>query len=587
MQIYRAPIEDMMFQLAAFGYEDVAGLSRFEAFDLETLRMILEQTGALASDVLLACNRAGDEDGVKWDPATGAVKTARGFREAHRALAENGYYGLTADEAHGGGGAPYTLGTLVREILMSANKSLAMAPGLTGGLIEALEAHAAPELQTMYLPKLAAGEWTGTMCLTEPHAGTDLGLLTTRATPNDDGTYALTGTKIWITFGEHDLADNIIHLVLARLPDAPQGVKGISTFLVPKVLPDGTRNAIACSGLEHKMGIHGSPTCVMDLTGATGWLVGQPHRGMASMFTMMNAARLFVGVEGISLGEIAYQTALEFAKDRRQSRALDPRRSDPSAAADNILVHPDVRRMLLNARSTTEAMRGLAVLVSTNIDLAHHHPDEDARQRAEDLVALLTPVVKSYCTERGFANVSDAMQVCGGAGYTRDWSIEQYLRDMRIALIYEGTNHIQALDLVGRKLPMHDGRLFRTFVKEARAAVAAGRAHESTAGFADALDEALGHLVGATEQLAERAGRDREELGAVASNYLHLFGLVACAYSWVRQVAHAVATDAPNRATKLKTARFFFALVLPELHGVLGKLGAGAAPMMDFELDEL
>jgi len=587
MQIYRAPIDDMMFQLAAFGYAEVAGISHFEAFDTETVRMILDQTGGLATDVLLACNRHGDVDGTKWDPATGEVTTARGFKAAHEALAENGYYGLTADEAHGGGGAPYTLGTLVREMLMSGNKSLSMAPGLTGGLIEALEAHASPELQARYLPKLCSGEWTGTMCLTEAHAGTDLGLLTTKAVPQEDGTYRLTGTKIWITFGEHDLTDNIIHLVLARLPDAPPGIKGISTFLVPKVKPDGTRNGIGCSGLEHKMGINGSPTCVIDMEDAEGYLVGVPGRGMASMFTMMNAARLFVGVEGVSLGEIAYQTALAFAKDRRQSRALNPTRSDKDAAADNILVHPDVRRMLLEAKSTNEAMRGLTVWISTNIDKSHHSADEGAREVADDLVQILTPVVKAYCTERGFSNVSEAMQVCGGAGFTTDWSIEQYMRDLRIALIYEGTNHIQALDLVGRKLPMRGGRLFKTFVSEVRAVIGRGRENEDTAPFADGLDDALGLLVEATHALGERAAQDREEMGASASTYLRLFGLVACAYSWVRQTVHAVETDSKNRSTKIKTARYFFAQVLPEMHGLVAKLASGKESMMAFEVDEL
>ncbi len=587
MQIYRAPVEDMMFQLAAFGYADVAALSRFEAYDLETVRMILDQTGTLATEVFLACNRAGDEEGVKWDPESGAVTTATGFKAAHEALAENGYYGLTADDAHGGGGAPYTLGTLVREMLMSSNKSLSMAPGLTSGLIEALEAHGTDEQKAKYLPKLASGEWTGTMCLTEPHAGTDLGLLRTKAVPKGDGTYSLTGTKIWITFGEHDLTDNILHLVLARLPDAPQGIKGISTFLVPKIKDDGTRNQIRCSGLEHKMGIHGSPTCVMDMEEAEGYLVGEPGRGMASMFTMMNAARLFVGVEGISLAEISYQTALAFAKDRRQSRALNPNRIEQDAEADTILVHPDVRRMLLNIKSTNEALRGLAVWISAQIDLSHDHPDADRRQDADDLVALLIPVIKAYGTDRGFENVSEAIQVCGGAGYTKDWSIEQYFRDLRIALIYEGTNHIQALDLVGRKLPMHDGRLMKTFAREVHAVLERARGHEETSAFADALQEGLKLLIEATEQLRERAAQDREEIGAAASNYLHLFGLVACAYSWVRQTAHAVESGADNAAAKVKTARYFFELVYPEVHGVVATLRAGKAPMMDFAVDEL
>jgi len=587
MQIYRAPVDDMMFQLATFGYADAAALPPFEAFDLETVRMILDQTGTLATDVLLACNRNGDVDGAKWDPETNGVTTAKGFKAAHKALAENGYYGLTASDEHGGGGAPYAIGTLVKEMLMSGNKSLAMAPGLTGGLIEALEAHATPELQKAYLPKLASGTWAGTMCLTEPHAGTDLGLLRTKAVPKEDGKYALTGTKIWITFGEHDLTENIIHLVLARLPDAPKGIKGISTFLVPKFLPDGTRNTIKCTGLEHKMGINGSPTCVIDMEDAEGYLVGVPNRGMASMFTMMNAARLFVGVEGISLSEIAYQTALSFAKDRRQSRALNPTRNDPDAEADNILVHPDVRRMLLNVKSTTEAMRGLAAWMGTQIDIADHHPDEDVRKRSEGLVALLIPVVKSFCTDRGFLNVSDAMQVCGGSGYTTDWSIEQYLRDLRIAMIYEGTNHIQALDLVGRKLPMDGGKPFRTFVEEVKTVVAKGSEQEETRALAEKLGEVLGMLVEATEDLGQRVTQDREEMGALASTYLELFGLVACAYSWVRQVAYAVETDAPQKATKLKTAEYYFAMVLPEVHGVRAKMKAGKTPMMAFDVDEL
>jgi alkylation response protein AidB-like acyl-CoA dehydrogenase len=587
MQIYRAPVDDMMFQLAAFGYGDVAALERFAAFDFETVQMLLEQTGTLATQVLLACNRAGDTEGVTWDPTTGAVKTATGFKAAHDALAANGYYGLTADEAHGGGGAPYTLGTLVREMLMSGNKSLSMCPGLTGGLIEALEAHGTEAQKKTYLPKLASGTWTGTMCLTEPHAGTDLGLLRTKAVPQPDGTYRLTGTKIWITFGEHDLAENIIHLVLARLPDAPQGIKGISTFLVPKVKPDGTRNGIRCSGVEHKMGIHGSPTCVMDLEDAEGYLVGQPNRGMASMFTMMNAARLFVGVEGVSLGEIAYQTALAFAKDRRQSRALSPARMEPGVEADTILVHPDVRRMLLEVKSTNEALRGLAIWVSTLIDVSHHAPDEERRQVADDLVALLTPVVKAYGTERGHVNVNHAMQVLGGSGFTRDWSIEQYARDMRIALIYEGTNHIQALDLVGRKLPMNGGRAFQAFAKEVQQAVARARKHEETQGFADALADAFAILVEQTERIGHRAAQDREDMGAMASNYLRLFGLVACGYAWARQTVHALETGASQTGRKIKTARYFFELVLPEIHGIVATLRAGKGPMMDFEVDEL
>jgi alkylation response protein AidB-like acyl-CoA dehydrogenase len=587
MQIYRAPVDDMMFQLAAFGYDRVAALEAFEAFDDETVRMILDQTASVASEVLLPCNRTGDAEGLKWDPETGGVTMPTGFKAAHRALAENGYYGLTADDTFGGGGAPIALGTMVKEMIMSGNKSLSMCPGLTGGLIEALEAHATEELKRTYLPKLASGQWTGTMCLTEPHAGTDLGLLRTKAVPKGDGTYAITGTKIWITFGEHDLSENIIHLVLARLPDAPQGTRGISTFLVPKFKADGTRNAVRCSGLEHKMGIHASPTCVIDLEEAEGVLVGVPNRGMESMFTMMNAARLFVGVEGLSLAEIAYQTALAFAVDRRQSRSLDASKRDESAEADNILVHPDVRRMLLGVKATNEAMRGLFAWISTNIDLSHNHPSEEVRQRADDLVGLLTPIVKSWGSEQGFRNVSEAMQVCGGAGYTTDWSIEQYLRDLRIAMIYEGTNHIQALDLVGRKLRIADGRLLEVFVEEVQDLAKAASEVEETRAFAKELGDALGALLEATAGLRDRAGQDPEEIGAGASNYLQLFALVAGAYSWTRQALHAVKTDAKQSSTKIKTAQYYFAMVLPEMHGLLRVLQAGKAPMMAFDVAEL
>ncbi len=586
MQIYKAPIEDMMFQLAAFGYDRVSSLDEFSAYDLETVRMVLDQTGSLVVDVLLPCNRTGDQQGAQWVPETGAVKVPDGYLQAHQACAKNGYYGLTASPDYEGGGAPVSLGTLVKEMLMSGNKSFSMCQGLSHGLIEALEAHATEELKQAYLPKLTTGQWSGTMCLTEPQCGTDLGLLTTRAEPFEDR-YRITGTKIWITFGEHDLTENICHLVLARLPDAPSGIKGISTFLVPKIRPDGSHNGVRCTGLEHKMGINGSPTCVMDLDGAEGYLVGSPNRGMESMFTMMNAARLFVGVEGISLSEIAYQTALAFAKDRRQGRSLNPSRQEAGADADNILVHPDVRRMLVGIKANIEALRGLATWISTQIDISHAHPDAEVRQRADDLVALLTPVMKAHGTERGFRSVSDAMQVCGGAGYTADWSIEQYLRDLRIALIYEGTNHIQALDLVGRKLPRHGGRLFKTFSEDVTALIAKAGENPETQPLSVALDGALKTLTKLTLELGARSASDPEEIGASASQYLEAFGLVASTYSLTRQAHYATVAKAPNRATKLKTARFYAAKVLPELDGLVQILGEGKSPIMDFDPDEL
>ncbi|MEM6296871.1 MAG: acyl-CoA dehydrogenase, partial [Myxococcota bacterium] len=530
MQHYSAPIDDMMFQLDAFDYASVAKLERYEAFDLETARMFLEQTGSLAADVLLPSNRSGDTEGTKWDPETGDVSVASGYEAGHQALAENGFYGLTADPEHGGGGAPITLGTLAKEMLMSGNKSLSMCPGLTNGLIEAIEAFGSDAQKEEYLPKLAAGEWTGTMCLTEPHSGTDLGLLNTKAEVHGDH-FKLTGTKIWITWGEHGLSDNIIHLVLARLPDAPAGIKGISTFIVPKFLPDGSKNGIACTGLEHKMGIHGSPTCVMSLENAEGWLIGEPNKGMRTMFIMMNAARLFTGLEGVSLAEIAYQAALSFAQERRQSRAMAMGKREQGQAADTILVHPDVRRMLLDVKSTTHALRGLSIFISANIDLSTAHPDETVRQEADDLVALMIPIMKAFGTERGFKNVSDAMQVCGGMGYTVDGEIEQYLRDLRIAMIYEGTNHIQALDLVGRKLGLSNGRLYKVFGKKLREAIAAGQGNDATKAFATTLGEMVGKLDEATLSLGKRASEDPEVMGASASTYLTAFGLVVCGFS--------------------------------------------------------
>jgi 3-(methylsulfanyl)propanoyl-CoA dehydrogenase len=586
MQIYKAPVDDMMFQLAAFGYSEVAKLEDFAAYDIDTVKMLLDQTATFATEVMLACNRAGDQEGLKWDPKTGAVTTPTGFKEAYRLLAENGYVGLTAKAEHGGGGAPLSLGSFVSEMQTAGNKSLSMCPGLTAGMVEALEAHGDEALNEAFLGKLISGEWAGTMCLTEPQCGTDLGLLRTKAVAYEDH-YKLTGTKIWITFGEQDFTENICHLVLGRLPDAPEGIKGISTFVVPKITLDGKRNGVKCTGLEHKMGINGSPTCVIDMEDAEGWLVGEPHRGMQAMFTMMNAARLLVGVEGIALGEIAYQTALEFAKDRRQSRSLDKKKRDPDHPADNILVHPDVRRMLLGIKATNEGMRGLATWISTRIDISHHHPDEAVRQEADDIVALLTPVAKGYCTERGFQNVSEAMQVCGGAGYTQDWSIEQYLRDVRIAMIYEGTNHIQALDLVGRKLPRHGGRLFQVFAKTVSKLVAEASSIEETKAFGEALGKALGTLTEVTMGLGAKAMADNEEAGAAASTYLNLFGLVGVAYSWAQQAVHAVKADVPNKANKLKTANYFYKMVLPEMDSLVRIIAEGKQHIMAFDVEEL
>jgi alkylation response protein AidB-like acyl-CoA dehydrogenase len=483
------------------------------------------------------------------------------------------------------------LNTLGSEVLIAANKSFSMCPGLSAGLIDALEGytvHSEEFGNDKLLPKLISGEWTGTMALTEAHSGTDLGLLSTKAEPFGDH-FKLSGTKVWISFGEHDMAENIVHLVLARLPDAPEGIKGISTFIVPKFLADGTRNPVFCGGVDHKMGIHASPTCVLNFEEAEGWLVGEPNQGMRPMFTMMNIARLNVGIEGVALGEAAYQAALAFAKDRRQSRSLNPTKRDPDASADNILVHPDVRRMLLEAKSTNEGLRGLVAWISLCYDLSHHSQDEAEKQKSSDLVALLTPIIKSYGSERGFLNISTAMQVMGGAGFTTDWPVEQYLRDERIAMIYEGTNHIQALDLVGRKLPMHGGRLMRVFAAEITALLREASAHESLAPYVAALKVESKRLNDTTMAMGGAAMQDNEVIGAVASNYLNQFALVTLAYVWLKQLTRVMDLDEGDamRRSKLQTARYFFELILPEAEMYAKKVAVGKAPMTDIDVDLL
>ncbi|MCB9544610.1 MAG: acyl-CoA dehydrogenase C-terminal domain-containing protein [Myxococcales bacterium] len=589
MQVYKAPIDDLRFVFEALDYPGrVAALADFADFDLDTVMEIAAQAGKFAAKELLPLNRIGDQQGVQWDPETKAVKTADGFPALLRKFRDNGFTGIAQPVEWGGGGGPHSLGLIFGELATSTNKSFSMCPGLTNGLIDALLAYGTDEQKQYYLPKLVTGEWSGTMCLTEPQCGTDLGLVATRAEPTADGDgYLLTGNKIWITFGEHDMTDNIVHLVLARLPDAPEGIRGISTFVVPKFLEDGTRNPIFCTGLEHKLGIHASPTCVMSLEGARGWLVGEPHRGMKSMFVMMNHARLTVGQEGIAYGEIAYQTALAFAKDRRQSRSLDPKKQEVDQKADNILVHPDVRRMLLNVKASTEAMRALLFHVAMHLDASHHHPDEAERVRSSDLVALLTPVVKAWTTERGFLNVSEAMQVMGGSGYTTDWSVEQYLRDSRIAMIYEGTNHIQALDLVGRKLPMGGGRLMKTFAAEVTSFIKANADTPAMGEFLGPLKAASKELSELTMQLAMKGMADPEEAGAVASNYLTVFGLTAGAYMMARMAAYALTREDRQARAKLKTARYYLHNILPETKSLIAIIGAGKAHMMDFDADEL
>jgi alkylation response protein AidB-like acyl-CoA dehydrogenase len=584
VQIYRPPVDEYRFLLGALGYDAVSALAPYRDFDLDTLVSLLAAAGTFCRDVALPLNRSGDREGVRLDPATGTVTMPGGFRALFSRYVEAGLWSLGYEATYGGGGAPRAAAMGVNEMITSTNKSFSMCPGLSHGLIEAIAHHGTDDQKQRYLPKLIAGEWTATMCLTEPQCGTDLGLLSTRAEP--DGAYhRLTGTKIWITFGEHDLAENIVHLVLARLPDAPAGIKGVSVFAVPKMLPDGSRNTIMCTGLEHKMGIHASPTCVMSLEGALGELIGEPHRGMRAMFTMMNVARLNVGLEGIALGEIAYQTAVAFARERRQGRAPDPSKREAGSTADTIMVHPDVRRMLLDMRSTTEAMRALSVFIALQIDLAEHHADPNVRQEAADLAALLTPVIKSYGTERGFANVSTAMQVCGGSGFTVDWSIEQYLRDLRIAMIYEGTNHIQALDLVGRKLPADGGRSYRAWSARITTFCDTHAQHPELSALVAALRHAHTTLDPLTRWLASGEA-DGETVGAAASPYLNAFALTALTYLWGLQLS-ALRGDASTFASaKRKTAQYFVHHVLPEVDVLARVVRQGKQYVMAVEPDE-
>jgi alkylation response protein AidB-like acyl-CoA dehydrogenase len=586
---YRPPLDDIRFLLETFDYDaDVHAMSAFEDYDAETCMGLLEAFSVFCTERLLPLNSVGDQHGVKYDAETHDVTVAPGFTEAYKEYCENGFASLSHSPEYGGMGAPFVLSALAQEVISACNKSFSMCPGLTNGLIHAVEAHGSEELKNEYLPKLVSGEWAGTMCLTEPQCGTDLGLMTTKAVAFGDH-WKLTGTKTWITFGEHGMTPNIVHLVLARLPDAPPGIKGISTFIVPKILADGTRNPIFCGGTDHKMGIHASPTCVMNLEDCEGWLVGEPHKGMRAMFTMMNAARLQVGSEGVSLAEAAYQNALAFAKDRRQSRSLDKSKQDPDHGADNILVHPDVRRMLLNAKSTTEGLRALVCWIGINYDLMEYSEDPEVKAKASALVALLTPIIKSYGSERGFVNISEAMQAMGGAGYTSDWPVEQYMRDERIAMIYEGTNHIQALDLVGRKLPKNGGALVRVFAGEITSLLRESAQHEVLAPYVASLKAESKRLNETTMSMGAAAMADNEIIGAVANNYLNQFALVTLAYVWLRQLLALV--DRPEddrmRRAKFQTARFYFELVLPEAAMYAQKVSVGKGPMTEIDIDLL
>ncbi|MDH2313868.1 acyl-CoA dehydrogenase C-terminal domain-containing protein [Methylobacterium brachiatum] len=591
MQTYKAPLRDMRFVLHEL-HADASVLPGMEDFTPDVADAILEEAGKFCTERLLPLNASGDEEGCRLE--NGVVHTPKGFPEAYRAFREGGWTAMGADPAYGGQGLPEGINKLVEEMICSANLSFGLYPGLSHGAYQALAGHASEELKATYLPKLADGTWSGTMCLTEPHCGTDLGLLRTKAVPQGDGSYRVTGSKIFISAGDHDLTENIVHLVLAKLPDAPKGVKGISLFLVPKFLPraDGTageRNGVTCSALEHKMGIKASATCQMSFDDAKGWLVGEPHKGMRAMFTMMNSERLSVGIQGLGAGEAAYQGAVAYAKERLQGRSLVGTKR-PDLPADPILVHPDVRRMLMTIRAYNEGCRALGAWVARSLDVMEHHPDPAERRRAEDFSALMTPIVKALFTDLGFESASIGMQVYGGHGFIRDHGMEQYVRDARISMIYEGTNGVQALDLVGRKLPVHAGRFLRSFFHPVLAALDEAIEDDDLAPLAQPLAKAFGALQLATAHIAQKGLKDPEEAGAAATEYLRLFGLVALGYMWLRsaKVAHtALRADTDEPAfyeAKLATAGFYMERILPQVAGLLAAVKAGKGTMM--ALDE-
>ena len=594
MPSYKAPLREYRFLLhEAFNMSQYSELPGFRDAPLDVVDAILDEAAKLAEEVLHPLNQVGDREGCKL--ANGVVTTPAGFKEAYKTLVEGGWPALVADPAFGGQGLPNALGVLFNEMVSSSNMAFGMYPGLSHGAYSALLHHGTDEQRAMYLPKLVTGEWTGTMNLTEPHCGTDLGLLRTKAVPNGDGSHAITGTKIFISAGEHDLADNILHLVLARTEGAPAGIKGISLFIVPKFLVKedgslGERNGVSCGALEHKMGIHGNATCVLNYDGARGWLVGEENKGMRAMFTMMNEARLGVGLQGLSQSEAAYQNALAYAKDRIQGRSLTgPKEADKPA--DPLLVHPDVRRMLLNAKAFNEGARALLVWTALHGDLSHASDDAKAREFGDDMMALLTPVVKGYLTDRGFANAVEAQQVYGGHGYIEENGLSQYVRDARIAMIYEGANGVQALDLVGRKLAQNGGRGVFGFFKLIDDFVAAN-ANAETESFMNALVAARKDLEAATLWFMENALQNPDNAGAGSFDYLQLFGVTSIAFMWAmmaKTAAGKLASGSGDKGfyeAKLKTARYYFERVVPETATHLARIRVGAAPLMDFAADE-
>ncbi len=581
MADYQAPLRDMRFVL-----NEVFEVSKLwaelpalaEVVDAETASAILEEAGKVTAGSIAPLNRSGDEEGCSWD--NGAVKTPAGFPEAYQTYAEGGWVGVGGSPEFGGMGMPKVIGAQVEEMVNSANLSFGLYPMLTAGACLSILNHASEELKAQYLPNMYAGVWAGSMCLTEPHAGTDLGIIRTKAEPQADGSYKISGTKIFITGGEHDLTENIIHLVLAKLPDAPAGPKGISLFLVPKFMVGadgslGEKNALGCGSIEHKMGIKASATCVMNFDGATGYLVGEVNKGLNAMFTMMNYERLGVGIQGLALGERSYQSAIEYARERIQSRApTGPVAKDK--AADPIIVHPDVRRMLLTMKALNEGGRAFSSYVAMQLDTAKYSEDKDTAKRADELVALLTPVAKAFLTDMALETTVHGQQIFGGHGFIREWGQEQLVRDCRITQIYEGTNGIQSLDLMGRKIVGSGGSYYKHLADEIKAFVASADA--SLAEFTTPLAAAVQNLDELTAWVLDRAKSNPNEIGAASVEYLHVFGYTAYAYMWALMARAALGKEGQDEfyASKLGTARFYFARLLPRIHSLSASVKAGS-----------
>ena len=591
MPIYKAPVEDTLFILNdVLGIERYNNIPGFSDVTPDMLDAIVGEAAKLAEEVLFPLNLSGDQEGCVRHP-DGSVTTPKGFKEAYELYRESGWLGLAAPEEFGGQGLPYTLHTAIGEYMSSANMSLTMYPGLTQGAIAAIIEHGSDEQRATYLPKMIAGEWTGTMNLTEPHCGTDLGLLRSKAVPQPDGSYKISGQKIFISAGEHDMADNIIHLVLARIEGAPEGTKGISLFIVPKFIVEadgtpGTRNGATCGAIEHKMGIHGNSTCVMNYDDATGYLIGTANRGLNAMFVMMNEARLGVGLQGLSISEIAYQNAVAYARERLQGRSLSGIKA-PDKKADPLIVHPDIRRVLMTIRAFNEASRAFTLWTALKSDVAHRSQDEAERQTADDLLGLVTPILKGVLTDRGFDHAVMAQQVFGGHGYIEEHGMSQYVRDARIAMIYEGANGIQALDLVGRKLGLNGGRAVMALFKEIGDFCDENRGDEQMTAYTKALKKSLNDLQSASMWFMSNAMAKPDNAGAGSTDYMHLSGLVILGYMWAKMAKTAqglLASGAGDREdflkNKLVTATFYMDRILPETALRRSRIEAGSDTLM-------